>query len=204
MSRHLIAIVSAGAINLAAPAITLAAPTDATEAGITSVILAPSFLSALESLGVKPGGVAPGRLFHRDGKTLAAFPITTGAIDLGALKGEIDHSGGLTLRAGGTRVELTAFAIDIYPHAAPVLTGVVTVNGNFLRRLPLFDLSLAAASVSKHEDWLAIKNVDVTLDPDAAAALSSVFHTSVPAGIGIGTAQVSAVLDDDDRDEGRE
>jgi len=53
--RFLAGIASAGAISLAAPAITVAAPTDATDHVITSVALAPSSLSALESLGVNPG-----------------------------------------------------------------------------------------------------------------------------------------------------
>lgn len=191
-------VAAAGAMSLSAPAVTVAAPTDATDHGITSVTLAPSFLSALESLGVKPAAVAPGRLFHRHGDTLAAFPITTGAIDLGAVKGEIDHAGGLSLTAGATRVELTGFAIEAYPKVAPVLTGLVTVDDSFVGRLPLFNLSLANASVSKHEERLAIKNVEVTLDSVAAGALSKVFHTNVPSGLDVGTAEVRASLDDGD------
>ena len=192
------AVVAAGAMALAAPAIGVAAPTDVTDHGITSVTLAPSFLSALESLGVTPGAMVPGRVFHRHGGAVAAFPITAGAIDLGAVKGEIDHAGGLSLTAGADRVELTAFAIEVYPNAAPVLTGLVTVDGSFVGRLPLFDLSLANASVSKHEERLAIKNVGITLDAAAAAALGNVFHTNVPAGLAVGTAEVRTSLDDGD------
>jgi len=196
--RCLAALASTGAISLAAPAITVAAPTDATDHGITSVTLAPSFLSALESLGVKPGAVAPGRVVHRHGNTVAAFPITAGAIDLGAVKGEIDHAGGLSLSAGTNQVELTGFAIEVYPNAASVLTGLVTVDGSFVGRLPLFDLSLANAALSKHEERLAIQDVAISLDPAAATALSNVFHASVPAGLPIGTATVRASLDDGD------
>jgi hypothetical protein len=196
--RCLAAIVSVGAISLAVPAITVAAPTDATDHGITSVTLAPSFLSALESLGVKPGAVAPGRVVHRRDNSVAAFPITAGAIDLGAVKGEIDHAGGLSLSDATNQVELTGFAIELYPDSAPVLTGLVTVDGSFVGRLPLFDLSLANAALSKHEERLAIRNVAISLDPAAAAALSNVFQTSVPAGLPIGTATVRASLDDGD------
>ena len=197
-SYFLAGIAWAGVMSLAAPAITVAAPTEPTDYGITSVALAPSFLSALESLGVKPGAVGPGRLVHRHGNTVAAFPITAGAIDLGAVKGEIDHAGGLSLSAGTNRVELTAFSIEVYPNAMPVLTGLVAVNGSFVARLPLFDLSLAKAAVSRHEEWLSIQNVALSLDAAAATALSNVFHTSVPAGLPVGTATVRASLDDED------
>jgi len=179
---------------LAAPALTLATPTQVTDRGITSVKLAPSFLSALGSLGVQPGTVEPGRLVARNGDTLAVFPITDGALDLGTVKGEVDHAGGLSLTAGKTEVDLTAFAIEIYPNATPVLTGLVTVDGNFVGRLPLFNLSLSHASVAKYDDRLVVKEVGVTLNPAAAAALSSVFHASVPAGLAIGTATVRSFL----------
>jgi len=60
-------------------------------------------------------------------------------------------------------------------------------------------LSLASASVSTHEEWLAVKNVELTLDLQAASALSGVFHATVPAGITIGAARVSVLLGEGDR-----
>lgn len=184
----------AAACLLAAPLVTSAAPTNVTDRGITSVKLAPSFLSALGSLGGKPGTVEPGRLVARNGDTLAVFPITDGALDLGTVKGEVDHAGGLSLTAGKTEVDLTAFAIEIYPNATPVLTGLVTVDGHFVGRLPLFDLSLSHASVAKYDDRLVVKEVGVALNPAAAAALSKVLQTNVPAGLVIGTATVRSFL----------
>ena len=179
---------------LAIPPAALAAPTNATVGGKTSVELLSSFLSALESLGVTPGAVGPGRIHKSDGTVWASFPITTGEVDLGSTAGEIDHAGGLSLSAGSTKVDLTAFAIDI-SKSQPVITGLVEVNGSFVGRLPLFDLSLAGARVKLDDDWLKISDVTLTLDREAASALSGVFKTTVPV-VPVGTAQVSAILCD--------
>ena len=172
----------------------IAAPTEATSGGNTSVLLAPSFLSALTSLGVAPGPVEPGRIFSRKTGVIAAFPITAGEIDLGALKGEIDHAGGLSLSAGKTKVELTSFIVDL-TSAAPVLTGLVIVNDNLVGRLPLFDLNVAASGVSAKQQLLKVNNVTVTLTDQAAQALNGVFNINALAkGLPIGTATVRARL----------
>lgn len=182
---------------LALPVASNAAPTKNTVAGETVVALAGSFLSALQSLGVKPGAIGRGELEERRGTVYAIFPIISGAVDLGTVHGEIDHAGGLSLTAGSTRVDLTDFDIDLYATGTPVLTGLVTADGNFVGRIPLFNLSLAAASVEDREDILRVKGVEVRLDAAAATALSGVFHTTVPAGLAVGTAKVRAVLESD-------
>jgi hypothetical protein len=69
------------------------------------------------------------------------FPVVAGAIDLTNAKGELIHSGGLTLSAGGTKVQLQSFTIDT-ASAQPVISGIVSVNGQLLGRLPLFNLVL--------------------------------------------------------------
>jgi hypothetical protein len=172
----------------------IAAPTEATSGGATSVLLAPSFLSALTSLGVAPGPIEPGRIASRKAGVIAAFPITAGEIDLGTVKGEIDHAGGLSLTAGATKVELTTFVIDL-TGTAPVLTGLVIVNDNLVGRLPLFDLSLTASKVSAKERQLKVNNVVVTLTDEAAQALNGVFNiNALSKGVAIGTAKVRANL----------
>jgi hypothetical protein len=194
--RNLVASAAIGVSLIAAPLASVAAPTDTTFGGETVVALAGSFLAALSSLGVAPGAIGPARIEAYKGTTYAAFPITTGQIDLGTVQGEIDHSGGLSLTAGSTVVELTAFAIDLYSGASPVLTGLVTVNGSFVGRIPLFDLSLASATIDDKKYFLEVGDVALTLDPVAAGALSSpgVFNTAVPAGLAVGTATVRAHL----------
>jgi hypothetical protein len=156
--------------------------------GRTSVALSTEFLGALTALGVAPGVIKPGKL---RGTTLT-FPVPAGAVDLSTAKGEVQHTGGLTLTAGGTVVQLLNFTVDTTT-ARPVLTGVVTVNGALVGRLPLFDLALPQLTLplepSRNE--VTIPNVGVTLSAEAAAALNSVFDVSAFAeGFPIGTATV--------------
>jgi hypothetical protein len=162
--------------------------TETIEGGRTTVTLASSFVSALGGLGVTPGTVSPTRLI--DGTV--NFPITGGAIDLDTAASQILHSGGLTLTAGQTKVTLQSFIIDTT--TAPVITGLVSVNGKLVGRLPLFDLALPTGitlPLKPHDGQLVLKGVGVTLNSTAAGALNSVFHvTAFKGGFGIGTAKV--------------
>jgi len=148
-------------------------------------------VTALQTLGVTPWTIAPSRL-----RTAGAnFPVTGGAVDLKSLKGEIIHSGGLTLTAGKTQVRLQGFTIDT-SGTAPLLTGLVTANGVLLGRVPLFDINLSGASVRVNDGILTITGVGLTLDKAAAAALNHVFDVKAfTSGLPIGTAKVTAVLD---------
>jgi hypothetical protein len=72
--------------------------------GETSVKLSLSFLHALQTLKVTPGVVTPIQL----SATEVNFPIIGGAIDLDTALGNIEHSGGLTLRTGKTVLGIPA------------------------------------------------------------------------------------------------
>jgi len=166
-------------------------------AGITSVALSSTFVDALTSLNVTPGTVAPTELEH--GK--ASFPVIGGALDLDSAKGNILHSGGLTLNAGNTHVALQSFIIDTTNIAKPVITGLVSANGKLIHRIPLFDIALPQnLTTPLHpEGWiLQVKGVELTLDSAAAADLTTVFKTNVPAGLPIGTANVTIFLHNHD------
>jgi hypothetical protein len=157
--------------------------------GETTVQLGSSFVSALTSLHVVPGAVGPGRIYELRGATYAAFPITTGAIDIRATRLEVDHSGGLSLTAGDTVVTLSAFIIQADPKAESVLTGIVTVNGTLVGRIPLFDLSIGKAKVWVQNRFTDIDNVTLKLSATAAEALGGAFHTSIPQ-LQVGSAQI--------------
>jgi hypothetical protein len=173
----------------------LAAPTETTRAGSTSVQLAPEFLKALNSLKVTPAPIAPGRLYVRRGGAKAAFPITTGAVDLATVRGEIGHEGGLSLSANGTRAELSAFLIDVTGNR-PVLSGLAVVDDNLVGRLPLFDLHLSASRIDADDDFLKVDWVQVTLSQEAADALNQIFGVDAfTAGFPIGTAKIRAFLE---------
>ena len=70
----------------------------------------------------------------------------------------------------GTIVELTTFIIDTT--SAPVLTGLVIVDGTLLGRVPLFDLDLSEAIIRQKYRKLSIRNVVLTLTEAAAEALN--------------------------------
>jgi hypothetical protein len=166
----------------------LAQKTETIEGGRTTVTLASSFVSALDSLGVTPGTVSPTRLHNG----AVDFPVTGGAIDLDTAASQILHSGGLTLTAGQTKVTLQSFIIDTT--SSPVITGLVSVDGKLLGRLPLFDLALPSGitvPLKAHDGQIILKGVGVTLDSTAGGALNGVFHVSAfTGGFGIGTATV--------------
>jgi hypothetical protein len=170
--------------------------TKTVEAGWTSVKLSGDLVTALQTLGVTPGTITPSKL--RVGKV--NFPATAGAIDLKSLKGEIVHSGGLTLTAGNTQVRLQTFTIDT-TGAAPVLTGLVTVNGALLGRVPLFDINLSGSSIRVNDGILTISKVGLTLNKVAAAALNQAFGVNAfSSGSPVGSGKVIAALDGSNED----
>lgn len=176
--------------------VAFAQKTETVNYGVTTVKLSSTFTDALSALDVTPGTVAPTRL--RDGNV--DFPVTGGAIDLDTALGNILHSGGLTLEAGGIQVRLQSFIIDT-TGSAPVITGLVIVKNTLVGRLPLFDLTIPSGITPLKPQYgfvLALHDIPVTLDPAAAAALNKVYsltgEEAIPGNLTIGVANVEAVL----------
>lgn len=114
------------------------------------------------------------------------FPISGGLVTPG-LVGTIKHTGGLTFSAGGKSLTVEDFIINT---KIGKLTAYVDQAGV---RIPLLDLSLAAAKVTARGNLVFVANVKATLDPAAATALNAYFSTSLFAGgLSIGTARVQA------------
>jgi hypothetical protein len=162
------------------------------ESGETTVALSSDFLDALNSLGVTPGVVTPTQL----NRTTVNFPINGGALDLKTAAGNVGHTGGLTLSAGGTVVAIQNFTIDTTAKS-PVITGLVVANGTLVGRINLFDLALPKnfklPLVEYRATLVDLSGVAVTLDGAAATALNQAFKTNAfAAGFGIGTARVRA------------
>jgi hypothetical protein len=187
-SRRSLAAPMAALAMLVSANLASAQKTETIEGGRTTVALASGFVSALGSLDVAHGTISPTRLRN----STVDFPVTGGAIDLDTAASQIIHSGGLTLTAGQTEVALQSFIIDTT--SAPVITGLVSVNGKLLGRLPLFDLALPGGMtlpLEPDDGQITLRGVGVTLDSTAAGALNSVFHVSAfKGGFGIGTAKV--------------
>ncbi len=158
--------------------------------GVTEVAINPATLATLTSappagLGLTPGIVAPAKLAG----TTASFPITPSVVAANLSSGTIGHTGGLSLAAGSTKVELTRY--DIKLGAKPTLSSLVNGGG----RATIFDLSLASAKVKISGLNVTVSNVPVTLSATGAAALNQAFNvTALAAGVPIGTATVKAKL----------
>lgn len=154
-------------------------------AGKTEVQLSNELIGALVFVGVKPGAVGPGTLSR---KGVASFPVTTGAVE--GLRAEIDHSGGLSLTAGGTRVVLGSFIIDTFGTQS-VLTGLIIANGIPIGRAPLFNVDTSEVREEPKGKKLTISNVKLTLSQAAADALNQLFGvTAFTVNFPIGTATV--------------
>ena len=128
-----------------------------------------------------PAPLAPARALAAD--TLA-FPITNSFKN--ALRtGVIRHSGGISLTAGGTTVELRDFVID-------PLRGQLTaqVGG---ARVPILSLDLSRSRLSFGWGTLRLGPVGGSLTAVAAGALDGAFGLpagTVPAGLKLGDATV--------------
>jgi len=163
----------------------------------TSIALDKGFTDALTSLKVAPGVVGTATL---QGSSVV-FPITGGSVRVFKkgevvpyVIGEIQHEGsGLSLTAGGTKVELTNFNVD--PGVQRVY-GDVTVNGKVAATSAyLFTLDGATLKpLTTSGDTATLTGTKVEISPVAAPLLDSTFKTdAVKAGllVGIATIKVS-------------
>ncbi len=184
------------AASLALPlASASAAPTVQVFGGQTSVRLSHEFLGALEALEASADPIRPARARG----TRVSFPIPGGGIDAGQNRGDVFHLGGLTIAAHDTEVDLLNFIIDLT--GDPVLTGLVSVNGDLVDRVPLFDLELTRAPEVKRWGILVVRGVKVTLNAVAADALNEIFGLDdfFQEGFPIGEAKLVTRIVDTDR-----
>ncbi|MGI8677207.1 MAG: hypothetical protein ACR2LX_00685 [Jatrophihabitans sp.] len=173
----------------------------------TTVIPDPGFVAALGKLKVTPGLVGKASMANGG----FSFPITGGhatiykpgttAKGTPYVQGEIDHMGsGLSLTAGGIKVELTNFVVD--PGNNSKLTGDVSANGkSVVKGAKLFDLdgsTLKAPSISG--GVATLQGTTIYLSTAAAGLLNSTYKlTGANAlkggnktGVKIGTAVIKA------------
>lgn len=189
---------AAGAVSVAAvlafssPA--SAGPTRDIQGGTTSVRLNPVVLNALTANRITPSVLPETRLVGG----IATFPATGGAVDLGNVELEVSHTGGLKFVRGTTSVVLSDFIVTTLDEE-PVLTGLVTVNGNLVDRLPLFSLGLPRLTAPLRPNLLTrrltIGNVQVRLSAVAASTLNRLFNTTAfSPNLQLGTATVSVIV----------
>ena len=153
-------------------------------AGDTRLTLDKKAGAALKSLGIKVAPVQPSKV--RRGAVV--FPITSGSVDPKLADGAlINHSGGLRLKKGRTRVALRNFRIRITDSQATISARVGST------RATIINLDLAKAKVSRPALNLRVKKVGVKLNVTGASALNKAFKTKAfKSGLKLGTAVVNA------------
>ena len=162
----------------------------------TNVELDSGFVEALESLKVTPGVVGDAKLTEGTLK----FPITGGDVkyfEPGTVspfvQGEILHEGsGLSLTAGGKKVELEDFNVD---PGASVLTGRVSVDGEVAAdEAPLFflDGSTLEPLRSTDDGRAVLEGTTVELKAEADQLLNETFGIQdLQEGLKIGVAKIT-------------
>lgn len=159
--------------------------------GSTTIHLSCQFLHALTALGIEPGVIKPSAL---KGEKLTSY-VTGGAIDLETGRGEVIHSGGLTLSNGTTKVQLQSFILNTIA-AAPVMTGIVVADETLLDRIALFNLKfpvgLTFPLTSSKKNSLRLDCIGVSLTAVAASTLNQLFNvTAFDEGFYLGVANVN-------------
>jgi hypothetical protein len=175
------------AAGLAAVALLLAVPAAGAKiklaGGGTTLKLAPATAAALADSGVTVAPLRPARV--RGGGV--RFPIEGGSIGPANARGRIDHSGGLALAAGGTRVALRSFRVHVGTRRA-ILTA--RAGGE---RLTVLSLSLDQAKLTRNGLGTVVRGVRALLSGQAAKALNAAFGTDLFAkGLPIGRVTVRA------------
>ena len=162
--------------------------------GDTSLTTGPGIAAALLSHGIVPLATLPateGASTSSGGVAVKfAFPVTGGSVNLKALTGAIDHSGGILFiaPATGKQISVSGFVINL---KAGELTAIV--NGNAKERVPLLSLSLASAKIAAGKHAVQISGITARLTKTAASALDATFGTTLfTSGLELGTA--SAVV----------
>ena len=168
---------------------------DSLTGNTTAITLDKGFIDALTALKLTPGVVGTAKL--QAGSLI--FPITGGNVTVfkpGEVSpyviGQIQHEGsGLSLSAGGTKVELTNFNVD--PGFSKVY-GDVTVNGKVAATSAfLFSLDGRTLKPLAMEGSNAVlEGTRVAISPVAAPVLNKVFKTNaVKPGLLVGIAKIT-------------
>ena len=161
----------------------------------TQVALDQGFVDALTTLKLTPGTVGSAKL--TDGALV--FPITGGNVSVfkpgsvpNYVVGQIQHEGsGLSLSAGGTKVELTNLNVD--PGVSRIY-GDVSVNGKTaVTSAYLFELNGSTLKpLATGSGTATLEGTQVKISPVAAPLLNETFKTdAVKPGLLVGIAKIT-------------
>jgi hypothetical protein len=161
--------------------------------------------AALSNLGVEAKAIKPAS--YNSGKMRYKFRIPGGSMDEESLRGELLHLGGIELEGFDSRLLLLNLVVDTTGEE-PLVTAMVSRNGELEGRIKLFILDTSELQQSRQGSRkINLKNVPLSLHPDAALLLSGVGVT-IPEEVG--TATVKMIMakgysdeEEDDEDSSR-
>lgn len=162
------------------------------KAGNTSLTLDKGTAKALAKLAIT---VKPLNPAQAHGGTVR-FPITGGSLDPKSVSpAQVNHSGGLQLAHGKTKVKLRNFIIRISVDGAASLSAAVSGSA----RATIINLDLSKAKISRPRSGgpvqigTKVSNIGVKLNQTGAKALNNAFHTmAFKSGLRLGTAVLDA------------
>jgi hypothetical protein len=166
------------------------ASTKTVSGGRLTVTLDTSFLQAVRSVGISPIRTRPANLRHG----VLTLPISVGSIDTTTGQIELVSSGGFAFTAGTTQVQLGNRFFTVLSGQQAVVSAMLSVNGNTIGRVALFDLQLPRLTLPLKPDAngdVTIGGIQFTLSDQIATALNTNFGTSAfTAGMPVGTATI--------------
>lgn len=163
--RAAAATVVAVAATAAVAAPAARATTVQVDAGTTTLVLDRQTADALSAQGISMSAVGAAE----KGRGQLTLPITGGRIDPASGAGTLDQAGGLQFRAGGARVRMTAWSVEI----GGSRTITVAVGA---RRVAAFSVSRHGAKVERRGFDTSLLGAHVALTVRGAAALNRALH----------------------------
>lgn len=128
-------------------------------------------------------------------ETTFSFPIIGGAVDAGTFILESVSVGGFLVTDGTNEVTLNSPIVNT-TSSQPIMTFLVTVNGNLQGRFAIFTLEVPTTTPGALAagDKVKISGIAALLSPYAANTLNSTFGTSFAAGQAAASLTVKGVV----------
>jgi hypothetical protein len=167
----------------------LAAPASAAPAtgGSTTLKLGGPTAGLLAIAGVSVKAVAPATKSSSGLK----FPISSGTINPGNLRGSINHRGAVRFSLGGRSIVLRSLRISVTSGGASMSASVAG------RRISILRLSLAKVKIGTSGASATATGITATLSPQGARAINKEIGTSLfEAGLKVGTVSEKITLGD--------
>ena len=164
--------------------------------GRTTLELNAAFMQTIQSYGASFTDLGMAALQNGT----VTFPITSGAVDLDTVAGEVRHKSGLVITADDSQIQLLDWVLDI-TGSQPTISVLFVINGEEMGRFPLFLVqppTNLALPLQPSDGVIFIKQASLFLSPAGATTFNNLFGLSgdqqLQAYTAVGNIDVYAVL----------